>query len=341
MAGETSQALHNRVLKHLNRPVEDDFYTTAEVYEALERAQGKYRDELAQIAPKLTRETRTLPAEGGFTFTLPDDHLGKLEVWGPPGPPLGDMLRPVLPELGIPGFYIQEREIKFTYSVSYNALYIRWTPATDPVLNADTDPVLPRYCFEAITFFAAYLLALKAGYLGDPMMFRSAANMAWERVPPIVQSQAEYEGVESVEPYDAPWYYGLPGYQSAQAGFDGGVGGVPNYERVYVWVSVSAAAPDDVPVGATDFGAVPHSGASAGAVPQIDDAGGEYLFVAQPVDAAEIIGARYGGAEMSPFMKGADTFNYADTVHAYEWWRTTHRILPTASGRDIAFEREG
>lgn len=166
----------------LNRPDEDDlFLFPDDYYGALTQAANWVYRKIAAHYPELLYQTTIATTEdGGQTYALPDDHHGEIEIWTPPGPPRGYMLYNVLPDSAQAGFYLEGRKIVLTFPQLYApGLYIRWMPASVPRLNDQTNSPLPVYCDEMVCLRAAYELAGRPGFGGNPDEFRVKANREW------------------------------------------------------------------------------------------------------------------------------------------------------------------
>lgn len=212
----------------LNRPEDDDLFSDPnDYYEALERAQQFYRRQIVSHYPGLLVETSSAISsdDGGESYDLPDQHLGEMEVWTPPGPPNGNVIPPVVPEAHAFGYYVEDTgetgpTLYLTHERSYDpGIYLRWIPASAPTVDADTDPVLPAYMDDMLVFRAAYEMASRPGFLGDPNYYKTRAAHEWGGDPEVpsdagvlgtLSRQSAHHGLETHGDAGRPWYKRIP-----------------------------------------------------------------------------------------------------------------------------------
>jgi len=165
----------------LNRPDEDDFFIfPEEYYSALTKAHKKIHQKISQHAPGiLLEETSVVSLDAGLTYDLGDHHKGQLEVYAPPGPPLGERIPPANPDSAHFGFFVDGTTLRFTIQKMFNPLYIRWSPETLDALSQKQDHTLPAYCEDMLEYLACFVMANKTGFAGDPRKFKQLANMEW------------------------------------------------------------------------------------------------------------------------------------------------------------------
>jgi hypothetical protein len=214
----TTPEATERLREALNRPQDDDLFVYPdEYYTALSKAQRYYYRQIAQHAPELLYVTTTITtADSGRTYDLDADHYGEIELWAPPGPPTGDLIYPSLPEQRRYGWYIEKQKVKLTVAKVYSpGIYVRYIPANPTDVDGDTDPLLPNYFDEALIARAAYGMALKPGFLGDPRAFKKLARDEWSGDPDdpsdlgllaILKNQATLSGLAAVPDDNLIWY---------------------------------------------------------------------------------------------------------------------------------------
>jgi hypothetical protein len=204
----------------LNRPTDDDLFADPGDFEvALTRAEAFWYRQVATHFPELLKVTSSAIAssDGGTTYLLTDDHYGDLEVYTPPGPSSGELIVKALPESQIFGFYVEGRNLKLTYVKNYTpGIYVRWVPATLTALASGvTNPALPAYFEDAYLYRAAYYLAQKPGFIGDPEFFRMQARAQWDGEQDsmsdsgllgTLSKQYASQGFESIGGASVPWY---------------------------------------------------------------------------------------------------------------------------------------
>jgi hypothetical protein len=207
----------------LNRMSEDDLFAYPDDYHAaLTRAAKFYRDRIASHYPELLYETDPVSGDSaGEVYAMDDDHMGELEVWTPPGPPSGYLLSNVLPDSGVFGYYVEGRNIILTSPRVYTpGLYVRRVPATFTDLDGTNNSPLPSYCDEVICQRAAYLMAKKPGFLGNPRLYEEEAIKLWsgDRSDPsdmgvlgIISRQNATQGHQTAADLGSmPWYKRIP-----------------------------------------------------------------------------------------------------------------------------------
>ena len=208
----------------LNRPTDDDLFTSpGDFEEALTRAEAYWYRQVATHYPDLLKVVSSAisSSDGGVTYALGDDHYGELEVWTPPGPPTGQPIVQTLPESTVFGFYIQGQNLKMTFAMDYSpGIYLSWVPATLVALtDASVDPHLPAYFEDAYLYRAAYYLAQKPGFIGDPGYFKSLATQEWDGdsdsmsdagILGTLSRQYAAGGYQSIVTGVTPWYKNIP-----------------------------------------------------------------------------------------------------------------------------------
>jgi hypothetical protein len=210
-------ALKGRIL---NRPTDDDLFADPGDYEAaLTRAEAFWYRQVATHYPDLLKVTSAAIAssDGGRTYPLTDDHYGELEVFTPPGPAQGQTIVKTLPESSVFGFYIEGQNLKLTFIKDYSpGIYVRWTPSSLTALESGVqNPVLPAYFEEAYLYRAAFYLAQKPGFIGDPNFYNAQAMAEWDGDPNSMSDagilgtlsrQYAAQGYESIVVGGTPWY---------------------------------------------------------------------------------------------------------------------------------------
>ena len=209
----TTAAMAARMRKRLARETgDDDFYDYPdEFYEALTDAHNHFRRLVAKHRPSILYEAAELAAlDGGDTFTLPHEHLGKLEAWFEPGPPFGQPLYPSLPEKT--GHYYQEGlDLKMIGGYSGN-LHVRYVKAEVDDLDADNNSTLPVYLDSCIIEWAMFQLAQKEDSGISANKFRDNARRYWRGdsadlsdtgVLGILEKQSAHQARETVS---ADWW---------------------------------------------------------------------------------------------------------------------------------------
>lgn len=217
----TSDLVSRLKNEELNRPSDDDLFTDPDDYHgALTKAQRYFYRRTASHYPGVlvTEKGPISSDDDGRTYDLGDDHYSEMEVWTPPGPPTGTIIPPAVPESGDFGYYTEGQLLKLTRKKDYSpGIYIRWVPATVPPVDNNNDPTLPNYFEDALVFRAAYHLAKKPGYLGDPDSFKDDAREEWAGDPE--------------DPSDAG-LLGTLSRQSAHRGREGRGSPLPWYKRI-------------------------------------------------------------------------------------------------------------
>lgn len=208
----------------LNRPDQDTLISFPDdYYWALSKAHRWLRRKVAQHAPYILAEQTTVAStDGGSSYDLGDHHHGELEVWAPPGPPNGERIPPALPESPYFGFYQRGTVIYLTSDKDYSpGLYIVWTPETVADLDEGQDHSLPAYCEDCLIYRAAFMLASRPGFMGNPSMYMSLARDEWAGSPNdpsdmgiigTLKNRDAGGGVESAIPMAGlPWYKRISG----------------------------------------------------------------------------------------------------------------------------------
>lgn len=204
----------------LNRPGDDDLHQYPDDYfHALTLAVAWMRRKIAAHAPGLLYETigPIASTDAGLTYLLPDDHLGEIEIWTPPGPPRGRLLHSSDPEgHAYEGAYIQGRTITMLTKTRFSpGLYIRYIPATREIVERDYDIELPEFTDEAVKQYAAYLMAKKPGSLLDSQSFLDCANREFDGDPNSTSDDgiigrlkrvSANQASSSAMGYARPWY---------------------------------------------------------------------------------------------------------------------------------------
>ncbi len=207
----------------LNRPEDDDFFEWPEEYlAALSKAHRRIYQKIAQHAPNLILVDATVTtSDGGWTYALDDFQMGLIEVYQPPGPPTGPRIPPANPDSAHFGFWIDGTTLKLTRPMVFAPLHIRWAPETLPDLQATgTDThVLPAYCEDMLEYEAAFLMANKSGFAGNPQQFSMLANRQWVGDPAdesdmgilgTIKRLAMNQGYEAhAGAAPIPWYRGI------------------------------------------------------------------------------------------------------------------------------------
>lgn len=219
----TTQEMLDRLVELLNRPVDDDFFDhPTEHYTALSEANRYYYRQACTKRPQRFRQVTQVAADDdtGQTYTLTDDHFGRLRVFAPPGPRTGDELFPASAGVHREGFYTVGSKLYLTVPRVYDpGLYLLWVPATLTDLDADNDSTLPSYMHECVIYRAAALLAQKPGSLMEPMAFQMKADEYWrgnERDPSdsgalgTLVHQDEHTGVAALDGDDSAWWRHIP-----------------------------------------------------------------------------------------------------------------------------------
>jgi hypothetical protein len=184
-AEDAAKDIRRRIL---NRPNDDDLFDyPSDYFHALTVAVAWMKRKIAAQYPAMLYETFGViaPDEGSArdpqVFTLPDDHLGEIEVWTPPGPPRGRLVYSTLPEeQAHEGAYMQGRQIIFPRKRFHPGIYVRWIPATHEIKERETDTNLPAYTDEAVKQYAAYIMARKPGSLLQAESYLAAANAEFD-----------------------------------------------------------------------------------------------------------------------------------------------------------------
>lgn len=215
----TTEQMAIEMAQRLNRPDDDDLFSFPdEYYAALSKAHRYYVRLFAMHRPELIYSSTTATSsDGGYTFSLTDDHYGEMLVFGSPGPPTGRVFVPSTAEGR--GHYWQEgKTLRFLNPYS-NTIYIRWVPATISDLDGDTDSGLPAYCDDAIIERACYYLALKPGFLGNPEVYLQAALREGSGDPSdpadmgvlgIISRQSAHQAYEGgSDDYESAWWRGI------------------------------------------------------------------------------------------------------------------------------------
>jgi hypothetical protein len=185
----------------------------------LTRAEAYWYRQVATHYPDLLKVVSSAisSSDGGTTYALGDDHYGELEVWTPPGPPTGQPIIQTLPESSVFGFYVQGQNLKLTFEKDYSpGIYLVWVPATLTALtDASEDPHLPAYFEDAYLYRAAYYLAQKPGFIGDPDYFKQKAAQEWDGDAESISDagllgtlsrQYAAGGYQSIVTGVTPWY---------------------------------------------------------------------------------------------------------------------------------------
>lgn len=217
----TSEAI-DRVKELLNRPSDDDLFTDpGDYHTALTRSQQFWYRQVASHYPDLLKQDHSSnpisTSDDGRTYQLGGDHLGEMEVWTPPGPPTGRVILPAVPEANRQGFYVDGTDLKLVLKRDYDpGIYVRWVPADAPDIDGGTNPALPVYFDDALTYQAAYYMASKPGFLGDPQFYRQSAIKEWEGDPDSVSDagilgtlsrQSAHGGFLSIGDHGGAWYH--------------------------------------------------------------------------------------------------------------------------------------
>lgn len=216
----TSDAI-DRLKEELNRPSDDDLFDDpGDYHTALTRSQAYWYRQVSSHYPSLLLQNHTdnpiSSNDGGRTYPLGGDHLGQLDVWTPPGPPQGRVLLPAVPEATRQGFYVEGTDLKLTFERDYDpGIYVRWIPADPPDIDGSNDPALPTYFDDALIYRAAFYMASKPGFLGDPNYYKEQANNEWDGDPDVISDagilgtlskQHAHHGHVTRGDFGAPWY---------------------------------------------------------------------------------------------------------------------------------------
>ena len=217
----TPEEMAQNVRILLNRPDDDDLFQWPEEFlEAFNKAHRRIYRKVAQANPAvLVTETTKTTSDSGLTYDLEDHHFGQLEVWAPPGPPTGMMIPPALPNSSYFGYWVDGTDIRFTRQTVYSPLYIRWVPVTVAVVPPGGDHALPAYCEDMLEYDAAYIMAGKEGFAGNPMKYRELSNREWKGsdddvsdmgILGILKRSGAAQGFEAAIGVEIqPWYKGI------------------------------------------------------------------------------------------------------------------------------------
>lgn len=218
----TTPEMTDRLVELLNRPVDDDFFDyPTEHYSALSEANRYYYRQAAIKRPDRFRTVGTIAPDDatGETYSLTDDHFGKLRVFTPPGPRTGDELFPASMGVHREGYYTVGSKLYLTVPRVYDpGLYVVWVPSTVDDLSASSNSTLPAYMHECVVWRAAALLAQKPGSLMEPLAFQMKADEYWrgnERDPSdsgalgTLVHQDLHGGVAALDTDDEAWWRGI------------------------------------------------------------------------------------------------------------------------------------
>jgi hypothetical protein len=206
---------------HLNRPEEDDLIQYPdEYYRAMSKAHRRIYRKIAKANPKvLVTETTFTSSDSGLTYELGDFHFGEMEVYAPPGPPVGERIYPANPDSNYFGWWIDGTTLRFTIQQLYSPLYVRWAPETVDDVDPGTAHLLPAFCEDMLEYETAKILADKPGIAINPAKFEGLANAEWKGRPSdesdtgilgILKRQAASQGIETAAGLGyQPWWRGI------------------------------------------------------------------------------------------------------------------------------------